>query len=762
MYITVGTVIGVIAGALVGYFAPGFSSATAFIGELFLAALRLVVLPLIVVSIVLGIGSLMTRQRVGRTLGTTLIYFVATTAVAIVIGLVVVNVVGPGDGIDSSELTTPDAVRQARAVSTGDIISTLFPGNPLVVMTAGRYFALIFFSLLLGAVLAVMGPRRRPVLDFFKSLSDAIMTLIHWVMYAAPVALFFLVGAVVAREGASPGELFLRMGPFLLCLGIGLLIHAVVVLPLALRLWGNRPVGEYFFKMLPAFGTVMGTNSPTATLPATFNSVVGEVKVDNRAASAVLPLGATMNLDATAMWTVMGAFFAAQSIGLSLGLGQVLIIAVGALVASFVTAGVPGAGLLIIAVVFDFAGMPEAAFGALALIAATDWLTERVRNAVDIWSDAIGASVVAGRLTRSARSKPGERGRRKPDDKSRQDRRPSRDKSEGRRPSGDRRPDRGQARGSRKPDRRDNEQSPRRGDRRGANERRQKDSLAGDQDDRRRGQRRGNDQRDRRQESRERPRQRKQEDKGPFDLKQDNVVDFEATPEKAADDRTGGAKKADDRSKNRETKPVDRPPSRSRRDDRQRDSQPRETRDHRQGPPHVGRGQQPHTVESKPPPPPSHRDDKSVPESAELGSDLIEREQARVQDQMKQLDKGRDVEKRDDRPQIDFSAEDWDEDQGKKEKPEQSRPDEEKPETTPETKTEPAAQEMPSGPIEYGRTKHKRGWGVKGGPGQQSEESEERSEGETTRPKDENLKTVPESFSVDEQDFGRSKKKRTR
>ncbi len=761
LYITVGTVIGLIAGAFVGYFAPGFSSATAFIGELFLAALRLVVLPLIVVSVVLGIGSLMTRQRVGRTLGTTLVYFAATTAVAIVIGLVVVNVVGPGNGVDSSGLAAPEAVRQARVVSTGDIVSTLFPGNPLVVLTGGRYFALIFFSLLLGAVLAVMGPRRRPVLDFFRSFSDAIMIMVQWVMYAAPIGLFFLIAATAARSGVNPGDEFLRMGAFLLCLAIGLLIHAVVVLPLALKLWGNRPVGEYFVKLLPAFGTVMATNSPTATLPATFHGVVGDLRVDNRAASAVLPLGATMNLNATAMWTVMGAFFAAQSIGLSLGFGQVLVILGGALVASFVTAGVPGAGLLIIAVVFDLAGMPEAAFGALALIAATDWLTERVRNAADVWSDAVGASVVAGRLTRSSRSKPDRPKGRKPDDKSKQDQRSRQDKPTRRSAPDDRRSARrsdrdSRDRGSRKPERPDKERTGR-PDRRGSSDRRQRDSRTSDRADRRRQPRRRDDQR----ESRREARHEEQQGKGPFDLKQDNIVDLEATPERMADEVIDSRKTtSDSRPTGGDTKRTDRAPSKQTSEDRNRSPRASEPHHSRQTLPHVARGQHSPATESKQPPPSSHRDDRSVPESVELGPDLMERERARLQGQMKQLDEKQDVEDREDRPQIDFSTEDWDKDQDK-DRPRKAESQREEPQAA-EKEAEPAAQETPSGPIEYGRTKHRRGWGVKSGSEQEPGEPGNNSEERIDKGEDEDLKTVPDSFSIEEQSFGRTKKRRSR
>lgn len=757
LYIAIGTVIGVVAGAVVGYFAPGFSTATGFIGELFLAALRLVVLPLIVVSMVLGIGSLMTRQRVGRTLGATLVYFVATTAVAIVIGLVVVNIIGPGDGVDSSGLAAPEAVRQARTIPTGEIISTLFPGNPLVVLTGGRYFALIFFSFLLGAVLAVMGPRRRPVLDFFRSLSDAVMTMIQWVMYAAPIGLFFLIGGIVAQEGTSPNELFLRMGPFLLCLAVGLLIHAVVVLPLALKLWGNRSIGEYFVKLLPAFGTVLGTNSPTATLPATFHSVVGDLKVDNRAASTVLPLGATMNLNATAMWVVMGAFFAAQSVGFSLGLGQVLIIALATMIASFVTAGVPAAGLLIIAVVFDLAGMPEAAFGALAFIAATDWLTERLRNAVDVWSDAVGASVVAGRLTRSSRGKPGERQSRGSQDQARQDRSSRRDRPQSKSTADDRRGGRGRDRSKGRPERQDKERS-HRSDRRSGSERRQRDSRSDEQQqDRRRQQRRRDDRQDRR---------RKQpEDQDPFTLKQDDIVDLEATPEKMAQEVVG-----DDKQKNEQR--TDRAESGRRerassRQDRQRRSggsgRPDEPRNPKQAPPHIGRGQKPPSAESNRPPTSSHRDDRSVPEAAELGPDLMERERARMQDQMKQLDESHNQDEPREQPRIDFSAEDWD--AGKdRSSGEEARPAEEE---TAEQKadSEPAVQEMPSGPIEYGRTKHKRGWGVKESPKPESgdeEATDQNSENNDEESEGEELKAVPDSFSVEEQNFGRTKKKRGR
>ncbi len=423
--ISLATVVGVLLGGAAGYFWPEGMLSLGFIGELFLNALRLVIIPLIVAGLITGVASIGDIRKTGRSAATALVYFVGTTIVAVGIGLALVNIIGPGYGVERSAEIASGQLQEAGRMTAGEIVSALIPANHIEAMLNGRYFGIILFSLFFGAVLTTMASRRQPVVQFFRGVQEAVMKLTQLLLYIAPVGLFCLVGAAVADNATHGGILFENLGPYLLVLGIGFAIHAVVVLPLAVKFLARRSPWTYLRDMVPAFSTAFGTGSSSAALPVTYDCVMDKSRVDSRASAMTLPLGTTINLDATAMYAVIAAIFVAHAYGIPVSAGQMILMGLMAVAASIGVAGVPGAGLMIAAAVFGAGGFPAEAYAGLGLVVTADWLVDRVRAVVNVWSDATGAAVVAERMRpkRTATKRKSESPRRSERRSSRQPRR---------------------------------------------------------------------------------------------------------------------------------------------------------------------------------------------------------------------------------------------------------------------------------------------------------------------------------------------------
>jgi Na+/H+-dicarboxylate symporter len=553
-----GTPIGAVAGAAAGYFLPSQMLELSFLGQFFINVLWIVAVPLILTAVAVGIGTIGDGQRIRRTIGSGLLYFVGTTAIAILIGVAVAGLMGPGVGIEADGGPPPQQAVQAQQVTVNGLMNTLVPRSLVQAAASGEYFVIILAALFFGAVLATMGRRRRLVLDVFRSISEVLQKLIRWVMWAAPIGVFFLTATLFANQPELVANVTGNMGMFLLAMLVGLALHALIVLPLLLRYFGNRPPLEYFSKLVPALASAFGTGSAIATLPVTHQCVAGDSRVDNRAAALMLPLGATINIGGTVMFVMMAAMFVSQMMPGQVSVLQLATIAVGALVMSLAMAsatnipGIPGAGLLILAILFRVAGLPEAAFGALALVAGVEWLLHRACTAVNVWSDAVGASVIAVKVNaQSPRRSVPERSSRSTIDRKRPI---TRDDSHR-----DRRDQSRSGRGSRPGDRPERRQPPSRG-RREAPKLPQADLH------------------------------RAKDTSSPFALKQDNVVDLGATPEKRttrdeAPQRSGGRPTPDTGrtrpsgprpSGQRPSGPSDRPPrGRSRRPDDARNTDQR-------------------------------------------------------------------------------------------------------------------------------------------------------------------------------------------
>lgn len=367
-----------------------------FIGTLFLNALKMIVVPLVVSAIITGIGNIGTQGGFGRLGGKTLTYYVATSFIAILIGLVLVNVIQPGVSdnpapvIEANEQVT-QAVAGKSAGDVVDVFLRMVPTNIVDAAAQGQMLGLIFFSLLFGYFMTLIeGSPRDTLMDFWQGVFDVMMLITAWIMKFAPLGVFGLVAASVAKTGFDQ---FGNLALFFVTVVLALAIHLLVVMPLILRFVGGvKNPWLHFQAMAPALLTAFSTSSSSSTLPISMNALEKRAGVSNRVASFVLPLGATVNMDGTALYECVAAVFIAQLFGVPLDFATQLLIVVIALTTSIGVAGIPSASLVAISIILVAVGLPAEAIGLLLVV---DRLLDMMRTAVNIFSDSVGAVVIA-------------------------------------------------------------------------------------------------------------------------------------------------------------------------------------------------------------------------------------------------------------------------------------------------------------------------------------------------------------------------------
>lgn len=371
-----------------------------FLGTLFLRALQMVIVPLIAGSIISGIAGVGAQRGLGRLFGKTFGWYVTTSLLAILTGLLMVNLVQPGQtdgqgvgtrlGLREMPAELADQVTGRGAADLIQIVQRMVPENPVAAAAQGQMLPLIFFCLLLGVAITKLPPEtRRSQVGFWSSLFAAMIKITGWVIAVAPIGVFGLMAKVTASSGFAAFAPLARYGATVLA---ALAMHAALTLPLLVTVVGRLPARRHFRVMLPALLTAFTTRSSSATLPLTMNRVEKGAGVSNRVTSFVLPLGATVNMDGTALYECVAALFIAQAYGVEMSLGTQLIVVVTALLASIGAAGIPAAGLVMISIILEAVGLP---LEGIALILAIDPLLDMCRTAVNIWSDSCGAVVIA-------------------------------------------------------------------------------------------------------------------------------------------------------------------------------------------------------------------------------------------------------------------------------------------------------------------------------------------------------------------------------
>lgn len=392
-------VAGLLTGTEAALFGVTFYAMFDFVGALFLNALKMLIVPLIVSSIIAGIGG---SQNLGRLGGKTLLYYVSTSLLAILVGLMVVNAIAPGivDGQPAKDLigfTTDVSTFEDQVVGkgTGDVVEVflrMVPTNVVAAAASGQMLGLIFFSLLYGFFMTRIAESYAEVqLDFWQGVFEVMLKITDLIMRFAPLGVFALVAKVVAGTGF---DAFVPLAAFFFSVVVALAIHFLVTLPLLLYLVGGINPTRHFKAMGSALLTAFSTASSSATLPVTMECVEKNAGVSNRTTSFVLPLGATINMDGTALYEGVAAMFIAQAYGLELSFASQFTIVLIALLTSIGVAGIPAASLVAISIILTAMGLPVEGIG---LILAVDRILDMMRTATNVWSDSAGA-VIIGRL----------------------------------------------------------------------------------------------------------------------------------------------------------------------------------------------------------------------------------------------------------------------------------------------------------------------------------------------------------------------------
>jgi len=368
-----------------------------FMGTLFLNALKMIVVPLVVSAIITGVANVGDQGGFGRLGAKTISYYVATSFIAIMIGLILVNVIQPGVSENQTVpvLVADEAVMSSVAGKSAgdavDIFLRMIPVNVVDAAAQGQMLGLIFFSLLFGYFMTRLdGNTKATMNQFWQGIFEVMMLITGWVMKFAPIGVFGLVAASVAKTGLDQFE---NLAWFFLTVVLALAMHMLVVMPLLLRFVGKvTNPWLHFQAMAPALLTAFSTSSSSATLPITLNALENRAGVSNRVSSFVLPLGATVNMDGTALYECVAAVFIAQLFGVPLDFSTQLLIVVIALTTSIGVAGIPSASLVAISIILVAVGLPAEAIGLLLVV---DRLLDMMRTMVNIFSDSVGAVIIA-------------------------------------------------------------------------------------------------------------------------------------------------------------------------------------------------------------------------------------------------------------------------------------------------------------------------------------------------------------------------------
>lgn len=357
-------------------------------GKVFVKSLKLLVVPLVFISLVCGTAALEDIKKLGRVGGWTLGLYLLTTASAITLALLAAHVIQPGAGFDLVSQSAGDfAAKEAPPLK--EVFLNIFPTNPFAAMAEGNMLQIIVFSTLFGLAITMAGDSGKKVSQGFNQLNDVVMQLVMILMWIAPYGVFCLVAKVFSEQGFSAIAPLAKY--FFVVLAV-LFIHGLVVYPTILKVFGNLNPVKFIQKFKSVWVFAFSTSSSNATIPVTLEAAEHKLGADNSIASFTVPLGATINMDGTAIMQGVATGFIAQAYGIDLSFTAYLMVIVTATMASIGTAGVPGVGLITLAMVLNQVGLPVEG---IALIIGVDRLLDMVRTAVNVTGDAAVTCIVA-------------------------------------------------------------------------------------------------------------------------------------------------------------------------------------------------------------------------------------------------------------------------------------------------------------------------------------------------------------------------------
>jgi proton glutamate symport protein len=369
-----------------------------WLGDLFLRLLKMVTIPLIVSSLITGVAGLGGTSGLGSMFSKTLGYYLITSLLAITTGIIMVNLIQPGVGATlpgTGEVPDFGENQSLIGIFSG-LVDNMIPPNPVAALANGDFLSIITFSILFGVFIILANQEtQKTMTNFFSSFFQVVMGMTMFIIHLAPIGVLAFMTYATASQGA---EIFGTLAWYMLTVFLALLFHFAVTMPLILKFVAGRNPLEYVRALSPALMTAFSTASSNGTLPLTMTCVEKNAGVSNRTSSFVLPLGATINMDGTALYEAVAVLFIAQATaGFELSLSTQVIVALTALLASIGAAGIPHAGLVMMTIVLQAVGLPLDAQG---IIIAVDRVLDMCRTAVNVWSDSCGCAVVE-RLTQS-------------------------------------------------------------------------------------------------------------------------------------------------------------------------------------------------------------------------------------------------------------------------------------------------------------------------------------------------------------------------
>lgn len=407
---------GAVAGILIGLMFSSMSGespvvqgglyAAAMLGNLFVDLLKMVLVPLVFTSIAVGVANLRAHSQMHRVWVTTLIYFAATMLLAILLALAAANLFRPGEGLQLDMFRDAISGFTAQQMPLPEFFAHFLRGlfmNPVTALAQGNVLAVVVFALLLGIALVVGGERYRGLLNLLQEILELVMMLVGWIMRLAPLGIMALLIKLVATQDVA---LLATLAKFFAVVAGTTLLHGIVVLPLVLYVMTGTGPLTLWRGARKALVTAFATSSSAATLPVTMNCTEQHLHVKRDVAGFVLPLGATVNMDGTAMYEAAAALFVANLAGVELNLVQQMVVVFTAMLAAFGAPGIPSAGLVTMVMVLQSVGLPVEA---IAILLPIDRLLDAIRTTVNVEGDMVGSVVVqhsVASATRRARAQP--------------------------------------------------------------------------------------------------------------------------------------------------------------------------------------------------------------------------------------------------------------------------------------------------------------------------------------------------------------------
>ena len=379
-------------------------------GKIFVNLLKLIAVPLVLASLVTGVASLSDVRKLSRIGGKTIGIYIGTTAIAVTIGLLAANIVQPGAGVPQELKDKLQASYQAdieKRTNSAAAVKERRPLQPIVDMVPANFFAsaannrsmlqIVFVAILFGiGLIQVSRERAQPIVDLFKSLNDVVIRIVDVIMLMAPYGVFALIAntivSVVGEDMGAALELLSALGMYCFVVLLGLAIHGLITYPTLLRMLSPMKLKTFMKGIAPAQLLAFSTSSSGATLPVTMERCEEKLGVSEEVSSFVLPLGATINMDGTALYQAVAALFISQAMGMSLDFGAQITIILTAVLASIGTAAVPGAGIIMLVIILESVGVPSAGIG---LILGVDRILDMCRTTVNVTGDATVATVIA-------------------------------------------------------------------------------------------------------------------------------------------------------------------------------------------------------------------------------------------------------------------------------------------------------------------------------------------------------------------------------